>query len=290
MKLAKYILGLVAIAALAASCEKHELLYEGSTPVGDNAMFHVCYFAPVTKTASNYIDSVYVNGKYYGGVGGSGQLMIENLLPTGGTKYYTAPAGATRIQLFQKDAVVYDKTVNLKSGKQDIYVPALDLDPFVIESQAFPLRTATANAATYDTDSLATVRFINMVFEPDGNGGVAPTKRSIQYQWRNNSGEKDADGNYYWHNIGKPVAFGEATERDFIIVDKINYSSASGFNTAGSARINYRTVDAETGQQLTTDYWTGAIGRGYDHIYWGVFGSPRPSGFVPAEYQSFTML
>lgn len=289
MKYAKYIIGLLAVATAAVSCEKHELLYQGSEPVGSAAMFHICYFEPLTKVAGNYIDSVYVNGKLYGGVGGAGQLMIENLLPTQGTRYFTAPAGTNKITLFKKGVAVYDKEVTLKSGKQDIYVPALSMDPVVVDVPAFN-NTSAPVAGQFDTDSIASVRLINFLFEPDGNGGVAPTKRKIQYQWRNNSGDKDESGNYFWHNIGEPVAFGEASARGQVIVDKVNYPNASGFNTSGTARINYRTIDAETGEQMTTDYWTGAIGRGYDHIYWGVYGTPLPSGYVKAEYQSFTML
>ncbi|MCQ2141406.1 MAG: hypothetical protein MJY83_03570 [Bacteroidales bacterium] len=289
MKYIKYVIGLLAVAAATVSCEKHELIYQGQELVGDKAMFHICYFAPKTKAAANYIDSVYVNGKYYGGVGGSGQLMIENLLPTSGTRYYTAPAGQTKITLYQKDAVVYEKTVTLKSGKQDVYVPDLTMEPVVIDVTPFN-NISAPEAGKFDTDSIASVRLINFLFEPDGNGGVAPTTRKIQYQWRNNSGEKDENGQYYWHNIGEPIAFGEASARAQVIVDKIHYANASGFNTSGYCRIWYRTVDAATGAEMTPDYWTAYIGRGYDHIYWGVYGTPRPSGYVAAEYQAFTML
>lgn len=287
MKYIKYVIGLLAVAAATVSCEKHELIYQGQELVGDKAMFHICYFEPLTSVAANHIDSVYVNGKYYGGVGGSGQLQVANLLPTSGTRYYTAPAGKTQITLYKKGSVVYDKAVDLKSGKQDVYVPGLTMEPIVIDVAPFN-NTSAPEPGKFGTDSVLSVRLINFLYEPDGKGGVAPTTRKVQYQWRNNSGEKDENGQFYWHNIGEPVAFGEATARGQVIVDKAHFGG-SGFNTSGSCRINYRTVDAATGQELTTDYWTGYIGRGVDHIYWGVFGT-TPSGYQKAKYTQFTML
>lgn len=284
MKFRNIILGALAVAAVATSCEKHELLYEGTTFVGDAALFHICYFAPVAVNTTNAIDSVYVNDKFTAGIGGTGQLAVCNLVPTSGTRYFTAPKGSTHIQFFKKGEVIYDKYVTLESGKQDIYVPALTLEPVVIATGDYNNKSPRANGLEqFNTDSIASVRLINFLWEPDGNGGVKPTERKCQYQWRDNTGEKDVNGEYYWHNIGGPIAFGEASDREQIIIHK------STFNSSGYVRINYRVIDQD-GNQMTTDYWTGDIGRAYDHIYKGVYGTPLPSGYVKAAYTQFTML
>jgi len=284
MKLAKYICMVLSLVFIASACEKHELIYQGQDMVGDMAEFHICYFPPITVNTTNAIDSIYVNGKYYAGIGGAGQLAVNNLLPNTGTHYFTAPKGQTQIQLYKAGQVVYDKTVNLETGKQDVYVPSLDRDPVIVPvEKKYDKNSGTPTAATFDTDSVAAVRLINMVWKVE-NGAVVPYPNKIQYQWRDNTGEKDADGNYYWHNIGGPIAFGEASDRELVIIHK------STFNSSGYVRINYRVVDAETGAQMTTDYWTGYIGRVYDHIYRGVYGSGRPSGYTNAAYTQFTML
>ena len=286
MKITKFIIGAIALVAM-FSCEKHELLYEGNhdVPAGD-ALFHICYFESLAKTTSNYIDSVYVNDVFYGGVGGFGRLAVENLLPTAGARYFTAKAGVTNIKLFRKDVVVYDKNVTLSPGKQDIYVTDLTLDAAVVPMTEMCNTGLNPTLENYGTDSTACVRLVNLLFEIKDNAYV-PTQRALQYQWRDRRDEKDPEtGDYHWKNLGEPVLFGECTAYDRVTVAKTVY------NSSGYCTVFYRAVDANDGTVILNDYWTNYIGRAYDHVIWGIYPKPLTgdSNHVKVEYQQFTML
>ena len=282
MKISKYIF-FAALGLLLASCQKNVIEYD-SRPLeskGYDAEFQLHYFEPVTSTAANYIDSVFVNDVLYSSVDGSGQLLTYNGVPGGGiARFFAAKSGSNRITLWRDGAVVYDKNANLKPGKQNIFIYDLAQEPKIIES-GYPYRDVVSRpdptAETFDTDSIAVVRFYNFLFEADGT----PYAGKLQYQWRNDV--KDAEGNYIWHNVGAPVAFGEASEYTPLTVHKVV------FNHSGYQRIDYRILD-ESGKVLRlnnskgteidySDWWNAYIGRVYMHIFAG-YRKDKPSASV----------
>ncbi len=286
MKITKFIIGAIALAAV-FSCEKHELLYEGNhdVPAGD-ALFHICYFEPITNLKTNYIDSVYVNDMYFDGVDGGGQVKVEGMLPSDGTRFYSIAAGKVNIKLYRKNVVIIDKDVILAPGKQTVFFTTQDLDAAVVPFGKICNTGINPTVENFGTDSTACVRLTNLLFEIKDNAYV-PTQRALQYQWRDRRDEKDAEtGDYHWTNIGEPVLFGECTEYTRVTVAKTVY------NDYGSCRVYYRALDAIDGTVILNDYWTTYIGRAYDHVIWGIYPKPLSgdTGHVKVEYQQFTML
>ena len=266
MKYLEYIFMALTAISMAGACEKHQILFD-TDGIAGNAEFKISCFVPVAVNADNQIESVYVNGVFYAGISAGTNLAVNGTLPAGPGRFFTAPAGGVNVKLFRKDRIAYDKDMVLKAGKQNIFIYDLEKDPFIVE-EAFPYTNTSgipAGSETFDTDSVASVRFLNLVWEKG-----EPFVGKVQYQWRDNTDEKDEDGNYFWHDLGEPVGFGEVIERCLIIIHK------SIFNSAGYARINYRTVNAESGKQMSTDYWNGYIGRVYTHVYrHNLDGSPK---------------
>ncbi|MEG2781039.1 MAG: hypothetical protein RR919_09550, partial [Bacteroidales bacterium] len=136
--------------------------------------------------------------------------------------------------------------------------------PIVIENE-YPYKSniATGTPKTWETDSVALVKFYNFLYETP----TEPYAGKLQYQYKDaRSGE--------WTNLGKLVGFGEATERVTIkVVKTIN-------NSSGFCRIYYRILD-EQGNILKVmnssskmvnygDWWNTYIGRAYMHIYKGI--------------------
>lgn len=277
MKVFKYISGILVVAALAASCQKHVIQFIGEEPVGDDmARFQVCYFPPVTVNTTNAIDSVFVNGKVVSGVGGAGQLAVNAMFPKYQSGcFFTAPKGNINIQLYQKGKVSYDKTVVInETNPKQVLIAGLDKDPYILDC-GYPYTVSSgtpSSVETFDSDSVASIRFVNVMHEKDAAGNVVPTSRKLQYQWRFNDDKQDVAGDvdtYHWKNLGAPVSFGEATERTLVIVHKDTYNS-SGYST-----IRYRVYDPASGETLDTDYWTAYIGRAVDHWFRGIYkGSP----------------
>ena len=255
-------MALVAVIGLSA-CEKHELTHPYDDVNGRTALFQIFYFAPVVNSSANYIDSVYVNDVLYSSAAGSGQLATYNGIPGGAVgRFFSSTPGDIRLRFMKKGADVYEKVVNVKTGKQGIFVYDLEQNPFIIDLTSFGSRP-TPSPSEWDTDSVCYVRFINLLYE----NGTTPYAGKLQYQWMRHEEEMD------WQNVGKPVAFGEATEFEEITVHKTT------FNSSGSQRVDYRIVD-EGGNVLQvyngtkminySDYWTGAIGRAYTHTFAGV--------------------
>ena len=270
MKYIKYLFFSLPVLFLLGSCDKHELSYAENESAEEMALFQVSYIAPVTNNAANGLDSIYVNGKLFGGVGGAGQLLPSGApLPYGVSNYtghfYTAPVGNNTITLYKADKVVYEKTVNLYKGRQKVFVYSLDKDPIIIdELYPYTVTSGTPNSATFDSDSLATVRFFNFVWQDSST----PYPGKLQYQWSNNSNATYSTGD--WHNVGSPVGFGEATEHCLVVVHK------DVFNSSGYQTIRFRCLD-ESGNVVSrsTDYWTFYIGRRYNHFFRGcITGSP----------------
>ena len=270
MKYFKYLVLSLPVLLLMGSCDKHELSYAESDPVENKALFQVSYIAPVANNAANGLDSLYVNGKKFGGVGGAGQLLSSGApLPYGASnvtgKFFAVPVGNNTITLYKGDKVVYEKTVNLAEGRQKVFVYSLDEDPIIIDEQyPYTVTSGSPTSATFDTDSLATVRFFNFVWKD----ASTPYPGKLQYQWSNNSNNTYSIGD--WHNVGSPVGFGEATEHSLVIVHK------DVFNSSGSQTIRFRCLDEEGNVVARSqDYWTFYIGRRYNHFFRGcITGSP----------------
>lgn len=263
MKAFKYLaIALIAVIGLTA-CEKHELTHPYDDVSGRTALFQIFYYAPITNSSANYIDSVYVNDVLYSSVAGSGQLATYNGIPGGAVgRFFSSTPGDIKLRFMKGGANVYEKVVSIKNGQQGIFVYDLNENPKVIDLTSFNFDRPSPTPATWDTDSIVAVRFINFLYE-DPN---TPYKGKIQYQWMRHLEDMS------WENVGKPVAFGEATEFEMITMHKATY------NSSGSQRIDYRIID-ESGNVLQvyngsrmvsySDYWTAYIGRVYTHTFAG---------------------
>ena len=263
MKAFKYLaIALIAVIGLNA-CEKHELTHPYDDVNGRTALFQIFYYAPVVNSSANYIDSVYVNDVLYSSVAGSGQLATYNGIPGGAVgRFFSAKPGDIKLRFMKGGVDVYDKVVTVKQGKQGIFVYDLNENPSVLDLTSFNFDRPAPTPETFDTDSIVGVRFINMLYEDK----TTPYKGKIQYQWMRHGEDME------WQNVGKPVAFGEATEFEMITIHKATY------NSSGSQRVDYRIID-ESGNVLQvyngtrmvnySDYWTGYIGRVYTHTFAG---------------------
>lgn len=265
MKFVKYITFALAL-IFAISCTKHQIEYKTEVLSKDMAEFQLHYFEPITNTAANYVDSVFVNDILYSSVNGSGQLATYNGVP-GGTmgSFFSIKAGTVNIKFFRKDKLIYDQNTTLVPGKQNVFVHNLKDVPVVIDNlyPYIPKGVAMGTPATHDTDSVTYIRFYNFLYED----ATTPYAGKIQYQYQDVRTKE-------WVNLGAAVGFGEATERVAVKVVKTTH------NSSGSCRVDYRMLD-ESGAILQvanssgrmvnySDYWTAYIGRAYMHIYAGV--------------------
>ena len=268
MKILKYLTYSLAFLLVAASCDKHELMFD--TKKAEKAEFQLHYFEPIANNANYYIDSVFVDGVLYSSVNGSGQLLPYNGVPGGGIgKFFSATPGDHEFVFWRKGEIVYNQVVTLKEGKQNVIVHDMEKAPVIVDN-GYPYQhvSGTPTIATWDTDSLETVKFVNVLYEAAGQ----PYEGKLQYQWQHPTTKE-------WHNLGEPVGFGESTERTKVTVIKTTH------NSSGSCRIYYRIL-TEDGEVLVhkntggkdvnySDYWTGYIGRSYMHFLSGVrSGSP----------------
>ena len=145
MKLIKY-LAIPALLLAVASCDKHEILF--NTEPAPEAEFQLHYFEPVINQASNYIDSVFVNDVLYSSVDGAGQLLPYNGVPGGATgrffsitpgqvnfKFYRAKVEIINGEEVRTPELVYNQTVTLNAGKQNVFVYDLNEAPVVVDNQ-----------------------------------------------------------------------------------------------------------------------------------------------------------
>ena len=270
MKKLSFIIAVLTVFAL-VSCEKHEILYDTHELENQSAEFQLHYFEPITNASANYIDSVFVNGVLYSSVNGSGQLATYNGVPGGATgRFFAVAPGSVKFTFWRKGQVIYDNVATLQKGKQNVFVTDLNEPPFVIVND-YPykdkiIRDKPTNA-TYNTDSIATGKIVNVLFESPG----VPCQTKIQCQWRND--EKDANGDYVWHDMGGPIGFGEATPLCGFIVHK------TAFNSSGYQTLYWRflkedgstfTYTNSSGREVAfTDYWSTYIGRSYLYMLGG---------------------
>lgn len=257
------------IILLAASCKKHVVEYD-TVPVPENtAEFQLHYFVPVTSGAVNDINRVEVNGKLF--ANDKSPLTTYNAIPSGAVgRFYTTDVGTTNIKLYKGGTqLVYDQNCNLQAGKQNIFVYDFNKPPIVFNN-GFPY----PKIVTDTTGSTAWIKFYNFLYETSG----IPTdlKLQYQYQYTKNIVTKEKSD---WINVGKPVAFGEATGWEPVTVIKEVQISSS------SARIDYRIrlingSGADVGALQVrnsagnfvdyADWWNASVGRAYHHVFAGM--------------------
>lgn len=274
MKKIKYLLFSVFIAFALVGCVEHDLSYAPSESAEGMAMFQITYVEPIPVNANNAIDSVFVNGVLVGGATGAGQLTVNGTYPYGPTSatgtFFTSNPGITNIKFFRKGNEVYNKDVELKAGKQEVFVYNLNEQPIVLDNlYPYKYNPDRATEATFDTDSIARIRFYNFAFSGDAS---TPYLGKIQYQWCHDKsvGETErggADDN--WQNIGEAVGFGQATSYQLIQVWKETY------NSSGNEQLWFRGIDEDGNVVIANDYWVTYIGTSVKHIYRGIInGSP----------------
>jgi hypothetical protein len=264
MKIIKYF-SLILAPMLIVSCEKHEIQYDAVNPV-NKAEFQLHYVVPVTSASANNITKVEINGQLFANV--KAPLNTYNAIPSGAVgRFYTVDPGNVSIKMYQGTdmaTLVYDKTVTLTEGKQNVFVHDFAQTP-VVFSNGYPYPRNVTDA----TDSASWVKFYNFLYETTG----APTTLKIQYQYLDSRTNLPV-------NIGLPVAFGQSTDWQKVTVVKLPTDLVS----AGSRTItfNMKTVDANgnLGPDLQimgtngkyTAYTATAtlfIGRRYHHIMAG---------------------
>ena len=269
MKSYKNLILLFTLAMVAFSCKKNVIEYN-STNLAGQAEFQLHYFVPVVTGAANNIYKVEINGQLY--ANSTSILSTYNAIPSGAVgRFFATKAGQNNIKLYrgQTMELVYDQNCELKTGKQNIFVYDFKKPPIVLDNE-YPYK---ANI-TDSTGKSAWVKFMNFLFETDG----VPTTSKLQYQRQyvlNNETNQKSE----WINVGKPVAFGEATEWQEVEVNKtIVISSAY-------ARVDYRiriigangedqgdlqVLNSSSKYVPYADWWTTYVGRRYFHIMSGL--------------------
>jgi hypothetical protein len=264
MKIIKY-LSLIVAVALTVSCEKHEVVYDAE-PTSGMAEFQLHYYVPVASAAANNITKVEINGKLY--ANNKAPLNTYNVIPGGTTgRFYEVNPGNVNIKMYQGTdmaTLVYDQSVNMSAGKQNVMVHSFTAVPFVFDN-GYPY---TGNL-TEKTDSICWIKFYNMLYE---NNASTPTTLRLQYQYIDFRTNLPV-------NIGGPVAFGEGTDWAKVTVVKDNEVSA------GSRSMGLRCKVVDQSGAIIGDLqimnssgayvnWTGTqtlfIGRRYHHTFAGL--------------------
>lgn len=276
MKIIKY-LSLILAVALMASCEKVPIEYDAET-IGEVAEFQLHYVVPVTATTANRITKVEINGQLYSNI--QAPLNTYNAIPSGSAgRFFVVAPGNVNIKMYQgtdMDQLVYDQNTTLTVRKQNVFVHDFNQPPVVLDNYYPYIRNVTA-----ETDSITWVNFYNFLYETPG----VPTDLRLQYQYvSHRTGELV--------NIGEPVAFGESTGWQQVLLIKTDLVSS------GSRREDYRIKVVDAGGAIVgdlqvmrsngtfasySDYWTGYIGRRVHHIFSG-YRAASPTSAVRLFY------
>ncbi len=276
MKIIKY-LSLILAVTLMASCEKEPIEYDAN-PIGEKAEFQLHYVVPVTTASANNITKVEINNQLYSNI--KAPLNTYNAIPNGAAgRFFIANPGTINIKMYQgtnMDQLVYDQNTTLTLGKQNVFVHDFNQPPVVIDNGYPYIRREVV-----ETDSTTWVKFYNFLYETAG----VPTTLRLQYQYiSHRTGELV--------NIGDPVAFGESTGWEQVLLLKTDLVSS------GSRRIDYRIkviddngavvgdlqVMKSNGSYASySDYWTGYLGRRVHHIFCG-YRAASPTSAVRLFY------
>ena len=271
MKKYRSLLILFFLSGFLFSCQKHIVEYNSVNVSSDEAEFQLHYFVPLTASTANNIYKVEINGQMI--ANSSSPLTTYNAIPSAAVgRFYTTKKGQTNIKLYKGEGLqpVYDQNCDLKAGKQNIFVYDFTKPPIIFDN-GFPYTPLV----TEKTGSTAWVKFYNFLYEKEG----VPTDLKLQYQCQyiiNDTTKVKSD----WVNVGKPLAFGEATGWEPV---HVNVSTTT--ITAGSDRVDYRIkVIDNDGNDLGdlqvlnasnkfvnySDWWTAAVGRRYHHVISGM--------------------
>lgn len=267
MKIIKFFTLILAV-TLMVSCEKHEIDFGGAY-VSDMAEFQLHYIAPVTAVAANNLTRVDINNQMF--ANSKAPLNAYNAIPSGGVgRFYAVQPGNVNIKLYKLgkvtvDSLVYEQNVTLAKGKQNLFVHDMTKPPVVIEN-GYPY----VRREVVETDTTVWIKFYNFLYET----ADVPTTLRLQYQYISHRTNELV-------NIGEPVAFGESTGWQQVLLIKL----PNEIVTAGSRRIDYRIkviddngdvvgdlqIRNSSGTYVSySDWWTGTIGRRYHHIFCGM--------------------
>jgi len=276
MKIIKY-LSLVLAVVLTASCEKNVIEFD-ATPISDMAEFQLHYMVPVTATAPFNITRVEVNGQLFANV--KAPLNTYNVIPNSVGKFYAVNPGNVNLKMYMTaklepkgDSLVYDQSVTLAKGKQNVFVHAFDQVPVTFDN-GFPY----VARQTVTTDSTAWVKFYNFLYETAG----VPTTNKIQYQYLDSRTGANV-------NIGAPVAFGETTGWiPVTVVKSVEVSAGSRIITFKMQEVNASGSVIGPLKIMNTsgafiDYTATAtlfIGRRYHHTMAGFRAVKAPNSSV----------
>lgn len=253
------------------SCQKHVVEYDATTVSSGQAEFQLHYFVPLTASTENNIYKVEINGIVF--ANNTNPLTTYNAIPSGAVgRFFTTNKGQANIKLYKGEDLepVYDQSVDLKAGKQNIFVYDFNKPPIVFDN-GYPY----VPEITEHTGSTAWVKFYNFLFEEEGT----PTTLKLQYQCQytvNDTTKEKSD----WVNVGKPLAFGEATGWEPVHVNVSTTTITSGYD-----RVDYRirVIDQDgndagdlqimnsSGNFVNySDWWTAYVGRRYHHVLSGM--------------------
>ncbi|MDR3118877.1 MAG: hypothetical protein LBU44_05595 [Mediterranea sp.] len=306
MKRFKFINVCLWVVLILTSCEKTDIDYN-AVPVSDMALFQIGHYTPITKVATNNIYKIELNGNLL--TNDKNVLAYYNTSPGGGVgRYFMTQPGTVNLKLYKGAGLelIYDQNVTLTKGKQNVIVHDYNQVPLVLERNFDIPYPQDPSKASFDTDTLGYIRFVNLLYETDNQ----PTTLKLQYQYQYTlhplytiadekagkipAGKKvgDTTGDTTkspWLNLGSPVGFGESTGFQPVPAIKTTYVSQGG-GTSGGPRVDYRIlVSAENGGVAGTnvvvnaagdwvlkvgstafsDYWTNAVGRYFTHYFAG---------------------
>lgn len=267
MKYLKYIIMSLVLVAAATSCSDRDVEFPWEpVDTSTKAFVQIMYMGPVASVAANNIYKITLNNQVYVN-NGAAIMSTYNGTPGGGTGlFYTVDAGDVNIKLWKSDtsdgAEVYNNKFHVEAGKYySVVVHLFTLPPTVIERGDLPV------FITSSTVENSAVRFYNFMFEDENTPSTAKLQLRLQ-----NTETKE------YEPVGKPVGFGEATEWLTPTVIKTSYNSSGSQRrdldvvyTDGSP-LAYTNSKGNTVAKFT-DYWTLAIGRGYQWFLYGTRGS-----------------
>ncbi|MDE6352674.1 MAG: hypothetical protein K2K88_06020 [Muribaculaceae bacterium] len=271
MKILRYIPLFIAAVATLVSCEKNEIEFPMEHIDAKLSQIQLYYLVPQVANNANSIYKVEIDDQEIVQPNNAAVISVNNFIPSGAVAvYYATDPKITdhRIKMYKGTSreLVYDRTIKLLPGKQQVVVHDFDKDPVVIDAGYDEDGFSFATKPSFWSDSTGYVRLYNFLYEEKG----VPYPGKIQYQgqFTKTWGDKSKTE---WFNVGEPVAFGEATSWNAITVNAVPAASY------GDTRVDYRIVD-ENGDVIQvlnasnkmvnySDYWTLRPGRRYMHLY-----------------------
>jgi len=272
MKNLNKLLIILIFSLLGASCEKNVVEYNAELISDETtAQFQLFYMAPVATGAANNVNKIELNGELL--TNETTPLSVYNFVPSGGvSRFFATTPGKVNLRLHRGTVtnltLAYDQDFEIPAGKHVLVIHDFTKPPVFIKNEV-PYPSVT----TEFTGSTAWIKFSNFLYETPG----VPTSLKLQYQFQytvdNVTGQKSD-----WANLGKPVAFGEATGWEPVTVNKTVEISA------GTARIDYRirmigadgsdqgslVVRNSAGKMVDyADWWNATIGRINHHMLAG---------------------